>query len=338
MNRRSWLAMFGLALAMQVMVGCGPTTFVVGLAPGDKTLTQTVVEPSAARTRDRVAMVDVSGLIVNARQDGLLTQGENPVSAFREKLDKAAKDDSVKALILRVNSPGGAVTASDIMYRELLKFKEETGKPVVVLMMDVAASGGYYLACAGDVIVAYPTTVTGSIGVIIQTVSFYDALTSIGIRPEAITSGDNKDTGSPLSPMSDANRAVLQGLVDEFYVSFVDVVRESRPGLKDEHVAEATDGRVVSGLRALEIGLVDRVGDLDEAYDTALTLAGIEDASLVLYHRPLDYVASPYAAAPGMTGGANGGSGTQVNLLQLNLGGDLGGLNVPAGFYYLWRP
>lgn len=323
-----------------MLVGCGPTTFVVGLSPGDMKLEKTVVEEAEGRTRDEVAIVDVTGLIVNASQDGLFSKGENPVSAFREKLDKAADDKDVKAVILRINSPGGGVTASEIMHRELVDFREETGKPVVVLMMDVAASGGYYLACGGDAIVAYPSTVTGSIGVIIQTVNFHQALTSIGIVPEAITSGPNKAVGSPLSPMSDEQRAILQGLVDEFYGSFVTVVREARPGLTDEAAARATDGRVVSGIQAQELGLVDHVGDLDDAFALAKSMASIEDADLVLYHRPLDYVASPYASTNIGGGGAGTdiNAGVQMNLLQLNVDGSMGGLNMPPGFYYLWRP
>ncbi|MEM1355575.1 MAG: signal peptide peptidase SppA [Planctomycetota bacterium] len=329
-----------LLLVGVLAMGCGPTTFVVGLSPGDMTLKKTVVEEAQGRTRNEVAMVDVTGMIMNARQDGLLSQGENPVSTFSEKLDKAAEDNDVKAVILRINSPGGGVTASEIMYRELVDFRAQTGKPVVVLMMDVAASGGYFLACAGDAIVAYPSTVTGSIGVIIQTVNFHKALTSIGIEPEAITSGPNKAVGSPLEPMSDGQRAILQGLVDEFYAGFVQVVRESRPGLTDEAAERATDGRVVSGAQAYELGLVDQLGGLDHAFEMAKSLASIDDADLVLYHRPLEYVASPYASSPvpGLGGGGHINAGTQVNLLQLNMDGSMGGLNIPPGFYYLWRP
>ena len=121
---------------------------------------------------NKIAIIDVSGMIINARNSGLFGDGDNPVSLFKERLDAAADDRHVKAVILRINSPGGAVTASDIMYKELLNFREHTGKPVVVCMMDVAASGAYYLSMAADYVYAHPTTVTGSIGVIM---SLYDA-------------------------------------------------------------------------------------------------------------------------------------------------------------------
>ncbi len=325
-----WLLLLSVCLFAP---GCGPTTFVVGISPGDREMTATVVDkPQDRRTKDRVAIIDVSGMILNAKTPGLLTEGENPVSRFREALDRAAEDKYVRAVILRLNTPGGAVTASDAMYRDVLSFKQETGKPVVVQMMDVAASGGYYLACAGDHIVAYPSTVTASIGVIIQTVSLQPALSSIGIQTEAITSGPNKDAGSPLSEMTDSHRATLKAMVDEFYAGFTSVVREARPTINDKDFADVTDGRIVSGERAMEVGLVDSLGDLDDAFTKAKQLAGIKDAALIRYHRPLEYVATPYASAQTPAAGS-----TQVNLLQLNLGGELGTLTQP-GFYYVWLP
>lgn len=318
-----------------VLVGCGPTTFVVGLSPGNQELVSTVIEEADGRTRDRVAVIDVSGMIMNGRTPGLLQQGENPVSRFREELDEARDDKHIKAVVLRLNTPGGAVTATDMMYRDLQLFKEQTGKPVVVLMMDVAASGGYYLSCAGDHVIAYPTTVTASIGVIIQTMSLQPALARIGIETDAITSGPNKDAGSPLSAPNENHRAVFQQVVDEMYASFTDVVRQARPDISKEDFAEVTDGRIVTGKRAHEVGLIDQLGDLDDAFAKAKSLAGISDASMIRYHRVLEYVGSPYAAVPGRSEASAGGA--QVNLFQLNLGGGLGAMAEP-GFYYVWLP
>ena len=330
-QRICWLSTFFVALSL---VGCGPTTFVVGLSPGDQRMVTSVVEPAKSRTRDRVAVIDVTGMILNARIPGLLSEGENPVSVLHEQLNKAAKDKHCKAVVLRLNTPGGAVAASDMMYRDVLDFKEATGKPVVVVMMDVAASGGYYLACAGDYIVAYPSTVTASIGVIFQTVSLKPALSSIGIQTEAITSGPNKDAGSPLSELTDGHRAVYQEMVDTFYADFMGIVRTARPGISDEHFKEVTDGRVVTGRRALEVGLVDGLGDLDDGFAKAKSLAGLDDASLVRYHRPLSYVGSPYASSGERQPQA---SSTQVNLLQLNVDGSFGE-SASGCFYYVWLP
>ena len=328
------LRSLGLLLLTLSVTACGPTTFVVDVSPGDQKMVLSVVEPAEGRTQNRVAMLDVTGMILNANRPGLLSEGENPVSRFREALDHAAEDDDVKAVIVRLNTPGGAVTASDAMYRDLLSFKAETGKPVVILMMDVAASGGYYVACAGDHIVAYPSTVTASIGVIIQTISLQPALSSIGIQTEAITSGPNKDVGSPLSRMTDSHRAVLRSIVDEFYANFTKIVREARPTISAKHFAEVTDGRIVSGQRAYAVGLVDSLGDMDDAFAKAKSLAGIDDASLVRYRRPLEYVGSPYARGGEV---ASSTAPPQVNLLQLNLDGTSAGLSSP-GFYYVWMP
>jgi protease-4 len=330
-KRLCWLSLLFVSLPL---VGCGPTTFVVGVSPGDQRMVTTVVEPAASRTRDRVAVIDVTGMILNARIPGLLSEGENPVSVFHEELNKAAKDKHCKAVVLRLNTPGGAVAASDMMYRDVIEFKEATGKPVVVVMMDVAASGGYYLACAGDHIVAYPSTVTASIGVIFQTISLQPALSSIGIQTEAITSGPNKDAGSPLSELTDGHREVYQEMVDTFYADFTGIVRSARPKMTDEHFKEVTDGRVVTGRRAFEVGLVDELGDLGDGFAKAKALAGLKDASLVRYHRPLSYVASPYASGGDRQPQS---SATQVNLLQLNVDGSFGE-SASGCFYYVWLP
>lgn len=319
------------------LVGCGPLTVVVGLSPGDQRLDQTVVEPADRWFSPRVAIVDVSGMIHGGAKQKILGRGENPVSMLHEKLEKAHRDNRVKAVILRLNTPGGTVTASDAMYRTVHRFKRQSQKPVVALMMDVAASGGYYLACSADKVVAYPTSVTGSIGVIMQTISLKPALTRLGIQAEAFTTGPNKDAGSPLSLMTDEHRTVFQSLVDDFYRRFLDVVRRARPSIPADRFDQVTDGRILTGQEAAGVGLVDQTGDLYDAFDLAKQLAGTPDADLVLYHRPLDYVASPYATMPGHPiSSQDGPVGHQINLFQLNLPDTL--VQAPVEFYYLWQP
>ena len=312
---------------------CGPLMFAVGVTPGDQRLRTTTVERCGRALADRVALIDVSGMIYNARRPALLRAGENPVGLLHEKLEMARRDGRVKAVILRLNTPGGTVTASDAMYRQVARFRERTGKPVVALMMDVAASGGYYLACASDRMVAYPTSITGSIGVLMQTISVKPALSSLGVQTDAITTGPNKDAGSPLSTLTPAQRRVLQALVDDFYARFIAVVRRARPEIDEARFAELTDGRVLSGEQAAQAGLVDAVGDLYDAVATARDLAGVGEADLVMYHRPLGYVGSPYAST-GVAEPAAAGRMTQINLAQLNLDTSL--VDAPVGFYYLW--
>jgi protease-4 len=309
--------------------GCTRMRFVVEAVPAEDELTETEVfrDVGARKSGAKFVLVDVNGLIIDQERPGLLRRGENPVSRFTESLRKAADDSRVRGLIVRINSPGGGVTATDVMYRELVRFKETTDRPVVVLMADVAASGGYYLACGGDEIVAHPTSITGSIGVIVQTFNFSEGMRKIGIEADAITSGPNKSMGSPFEPMPPEHRALLQGLVDEFYESFVALVVERRPQLASADMKWIMDGRVITGRRAAEVGAVDCVGGLDIAYERVKARAGVVQARLVKYHRPIEYVGSAYSAAPA--------AGTQFNLLQLNLAGlDL----EQPGFYYLWDP
>lgn len=322
--------LLGLALA-----GCTPQQIVIDLAPTSDRLDQTVVVSDGQWFgANRVALIDVSGLIVNSGQPRLIGAGPHPVSLLHEQLEAAANDRSVKAIILRLNTPGGTVTASDAMYREVQRFKQRTDKPVIALMMDTATSGGYYVACAADRIVTYPTSVTGSIGVIVQTFSFKHAMTRLGIQSDAITSGENKDAGSYFSTLTPEHREILQGLVDDYFDRFVDVVRTHRPGIAEEDFDKVTDGRVVSGERAVALGLADRTGDVYDAFEEAKTMANIERADLVRYHRPRSAVGSPYARAPQPQSSS---TATQVNLLQLNID-HLPGLDGPAGIYYLWRP
>ena len=323
------------AFALLLMTGCSGVRLVIDAVPSTDELTETIVMDDKAGGKlgeDKVAQIDLTGLIADAPRFGVLVPGENPVSRFIEALLKAEEDKSVKAVVVRINSPGGTVTASDVLFRAVKDFRERSGKPVVMAMSDVAASGGYYVACAGDEIIAHPTTVTGSIGVIIQTINFSEGMRRIGIRADAITSGPNKAMGSPFEPMPPEHRELLQGLVNEFYGNFVSVVKEHRPQLKAEEIELITDGRVVTGRHALDLGLVDRLGGLREAFEAAKTRANIKNARMVKYHRQLEYVGSPYAHAPTPTPAA----ASQINLVQLNLTGSL--MGESAGFYYLWDP
>lgn len=320
------LVLFGL---MSYLSGCGGMRLIIDVVPAVDGLTETVVlEDPGAESSDKIALIQITGMIADADRPGLLRKGENPVSRLVESLRKAAKDSKIKAIVLRINSPGGTVTASDVVYREIQHFKRTTKKPVVVLMSDLATSGGYYIACAGDEIIAHPTTITGSIGVIIQTFNFSEGMRRIGIKADAITSGPNKAAGSPFEPMPPEHRALLQGLVDEFYDNFVAIVTESRPNLSPADLEWITDGRVVTGRRAAEVGLIDSTGDLRDAFEAAKRRAGLTAAKLVKYHRPLEYVGSAYARSPA--------ANPQINLLQLNL--NAGPLLEQSGFYYLWDP
>jgi protease IV len=277
--------------------------------------------------RNKVAIIDVDGMIMNAKSSTVLFgAGENPVSSFRERLDAAADDKHVKAVVLRINSPGGAVTASDIMYQEIVRFREKTGKPVIACMMDVAASGAYYLAMGCDRIYAHPTTVTGSIGVIMSLYNATGLFMKLGVTSDPIKSGLNKDIGNPARPMTKEEREILQGLVDTFYNQFVQVVVRGRH-LPEERVRALADGRIYSGIDAKNLGLVDEIGYLEDAIHAAKAAAGVKDSAIVAYDPGQGYRGSIYAGVPKIPS-------------QINVKLDVPGLGNPMGaaFMYLWEP
>lgn len=332
--RRLIWAIFGLFVAVGTP-GCLPNRVVIDLTPADTELVETEVlaDPGAARSGPKVALLDVSGLISMTPMSGLFVGRSNAVDSLVAGLSKAENDPNVRAVLLRVNSPGGSVAASETMYAEISRFREKSGKPVVVTMGEVAASGGYYISLAADRIYAQPTTITGSIGVIVQTINFSRGLERIGIEARAVTSGPNKDIANPLVPQREAHFAIIQEQVDEFYAAFRELVVVRRPGLDAGDLDWATDGRVVTGRIARDRGLVDGLGGVRDAFTEARTLAGLERARLVKYHTVGAEPRSAYATASARE--PTGDPGTQINLLQLNLPEAL----LPsAGFYYLWAP
>jgi protease IV len=326
-------AVMAVALVLTLLGGCGNRTLRIDLVPTESRLTPTVVSDADAGwfCCDKVAIVNVSGLISDGKKTGILSTGPNPVSDFRETLDAIARDSSVKAVVLRINSPGGTVTASDIMYKDLKQFREQTHKPVVVMMMDVCASGGYYLSCGADYRMAYPTTITGSIGVIIQTLNFSGTLDKLGISAKAITSRENKDMGSPFRPMTANDEKLLKGLVDEFYAGFLDVVKAAPNHVKPEDWSVLTDGRVVTGKEAVKVGLIDELGTLDGAIAKAKGMAGIGHATVITYSHGDEAKGSAYAnAQPGAAGG------TEINMININLPSDTFVPSLHPQFLYLW--
>jgi len=316
------------ALLLALTAGCMPGGLLIQAVSTDRALDETVIYRETAFAGDKVAVVDVAGVLLNAHEPELFAEGEHPVSLLLEQLDKARRDSSVRGVVLRINSPGGTVTASELMHEEVVRFREQSGKPVVAALMDVAASGGYYVACACDEIVAQRSTVTGSIGVLLQTFDLTGTMAKLGVRADAITSGRNKGAGSPFAKMSPEQRAVFQAMVDEMYDQFVAVVAEGRPELSEERVRALADGRVYTAAQALELGLIDRIGTIRDAVALVKQRAGAERVCLVRYHRPLGYAANYHATAPQRPG--------DVNLVKLDVP-SLWRWTTPR-FLYLWAP
>jgi protease IV len=238
---------------------------------------------------DKIVVITVEGVIMES-QGSLFSAGSNPVELVHDSLEHARNDSSVKAVILEVNSPGGGITASDLIHHEIVEFRKQSKIPVVVYMKDLAASGGYYISAPCDVIVANRTTLTGSIGVIMQGFNLHGTLTEIlKGRDATIKAGNNKDMGSmfadPDSAGAKESRRLLQVLVDEMHAQFKAVVKEGRgSNLKADWEAHC-DGRILTAKQALELGFIDKIGYFDTAVAEAKRLSGATDPTIVEYGR-----------------------------------------------------
>jgi len=237
-----------------------------------------------SKAKEKILILDVSGIIGSSLRPGVLQREGDILSQVYYRLEKASEDKMVKGVILRLDTPGGEVTASDILYNEIIKFKERTGIPVVALTMGLAASGGYYIASACDYIIAHPSTITGSIGVISIFPNLQELFTKIGIKVNVIKSGKMKDSGSTFRELTEEEKAVFQGIVDEFYNKFLDVVYERRKNyLSLEELKKIADGRVYTAQQAYNLKLIDEIGYFDSALKKILSSASLKDAKVIAY-------------------------------------------------------
>jgi protease-4 len=292
---------------------------------GEDKLQEVVLVPGPAR--DKVLMIDIDGMISAALETGIFAREKSVVARVFERLERAAADPLVKAVILRIDTPGGEVTASDIVYHEVLRFKERTGLPVVGLMMSVAASGGYYIASACDVIVAHPSTLTGSIGVISIFPSVESLMAKVGVKVAVIKSGPVKDSGSPFRDMTEDEKAIFQKIIDEYYEGFLAVVTRGRQGkVQAAELRTIADGRVYTAPQALKLGLIDAVGYFEDAFARARDLAHLKSARLVSYTYFPKTKTNIYAGQLGDV------SPLDAKVLEAMLGA------LKTGFYYLWLP
>jgi len=235
----------------------------------------------AVGTGPAVGIVRVQGLILSGEPTGPFPDGNTYSKVVIEQLRRARSNPDVKAILLRINSPGGSVVGSDEIYQVL---RDEIDKPVVVSMGELAASGGYYIAAGADKIVANPATLTGSIGVILTVTNVEDLLNKVGVEVTVIKRGELKDELSPFREMTPEERALWQRIIDEAYDQFIDAVAEGR-GMPREKVLELADGRVYTGRQALELGLIDALGNLSDAIELAAELGGIEGEPRIIEYR-----------------------------------------------------
>ncbi|MEP9411834.1 MAG: signal peptide peptidase SppA [Candidatus Brocadia sp.] len=315
-----------LIFCLHLSSGCSFIT--ISLVPSIEPLRETTVSGSG---KDKILIIDISGIISEERKHGLAGLSDEPdmVARIKEELKTAARDKHIKVVILRINSPGGTVTASDVIYHEIEQFKKKTDIKVIACIMDLGASGGYYVAVSADKIIAHPTTVTGSIGVIMLNLSVEGLLQKIGVKDTSVKTGEYKDMGSPLKAMTDEERKIFQGIMDTMYERFLTVIAENRKKLTLENLRTLADGRIYTAQQALEYGLIDQIGYLDEAILLAKEVTGLEKARVVIYHRPGTYKNNIYSQLSGS------GFGT-INLLNIDLKTFVHS-GTPS-FMYLWAP
>ena len=321
---RSALFAFLLLLLLLPLAACAPKVSLFGGA--GEPLHEVTLEGREGSGEGKVLLIDVRGMISDAPQKGLFSSRPSVVQDVVSRLRLAEDDDAVKAVLLKVDSPGGTSTASDMLYHELTEFKRRTGKKLVVAMMSLATSGGYYVSLPADWILAHPTTLTGSVGVVFLRPKVDGLMDTLGIRVRVSKSGRNKDMGSPFRPETVEETALLDQWVAGLGKDFVDLV-DARRHLTPEARETVATARVLPAREALRLGLVDEVGYLDQAVDKARALAGLpDDARLVAYRRveqPDDNIYNTAASA----------APEQLRLIRLE---PL--LPTAPGLYYLWLP
>ena len=319
-----------LVLSLWVLSGC--TGINVSLLPATKPLEEKVLE---GKGTPKILLLDLDGVISFKEETDKLQLSARPskVAFFREALRKAEADSDIAGVIVRINSPGGTVAASDTIYHEIMSFKQRRKIPVNAYIMELCASGGYYVASASDRIIASPTAVTGSIGVIVMKFNIEGLLSKIGVSEETYKSGPKKDFWSPFRPSTEEEKKMLQDIVDKLYTRFVEVVYANRQKLLTEREVKAlADGRILTASGALEARLIDQVSYLDETIDAMKKALNIKQARVITYIRPKTFksnIYSEYSEMPLL-------GSPVINLISINAEE----LSLFSGvqFMYLWNP
>ncbi len=282
------------------------------------------------KAKEKILLISIRGMISDAPKKEFLRPRPSMVQEVMSQLQLAEKDKNIRAILLKVNSPGGTATASDILYKEISAFKNRTKAKVTVVMMDVAASGGYYLSLPADHIIAHPTTITGSVGAIFIYLKFNGLMDKIGLKVEVSKSGKNKDMGSPFRETTSEERELLQELTDTIGKRFLNLVAKHRK-LESNVIDTVATARVFTAKEALDLGLIDEIGYLTDGIRKAKTLAGLpDDAKVIVYRRSKFPDDNLYNTAT-----------TQSGIYRFPIV-DIGLLDALSdhrvGIYYLWAP
>ena len=277
--------------------------------------------------KDKILLIPVTGLISDMPKKGVLRTSPSLVEQIVLQLNKAEKDKQIKAVLLKINSPGGTITASDLLYHEIMSFKEKTGAKIIISMMDIAASGAYYMSLPADKIMAHPTSVTGSVGVIFLQPRVTGLMDKLGLGVDVKKFGKNKDMGSPFRESSEEEQKLLQKAVNDFGERFIRLVQKHRK-LDQRALTEIASARIFLADDALKLGLVDNIGYLSDAVKESKKLANVSDDARVIVYRRAEFPEDNYYNVAGVASEDVAISAINIDLLEP--------FSLKAGFYYLW--
>lgn len=278
----------------------------------------------------KVLVIHIRGTISDAPRRRLVSTRPSMVQEIVSQLRKAEKDSEIRAVLLKINSPGGSATASDILYNEIVAFKQKTRAKVVAAMMDVAASGGYYISLPADYILAHPTSITGSVGVLFIRPDVAGLMKKIGVDVEVSKTGKNKDMGSAFRQATAEEKQIIQNMIDRLGQRFLDRIVEHRR-IDSQRLKEISTARIFLATDAVELGMIDRVGYINEAVSMAKQLAELPDnAKVVVYRRTEFPDDNLYNTSTSQY------EGRGLSIVSLGLPASL--TAYQAGFYFLWQP
>ena len=276
----------------------------------------------------KVLIIPIEGIISNHADFSLVAEHPGMLESIISQLKVAAEDDRIKAVLLKVDSPGGLTTASDILYNEINKFKNKTGKKVVVSMMDVAASGAYMISLPADMITAHPTSITGSVGVVFMRPQISGLMEKIGMKVDVTKSGKNKDMGSPFrQPLPDED-ALFQHVIDQLNSQFQNLIKKHRK-ITPESMKKIATAQIFLASDAQKLGLIDKVCYLEEALDECKSLAKLsQNARIIIYRRKFYPNDNIYNTSLSQYKGSN------VSLIDFGVLKNIGA--IKSGFYCIW--
>ncbi len=313
-----------IALAF-LLTGCAIS---IPLLPRPEPLREQVIEGKGPA---KILLMDITGFISERDKESGLLGSSSPsmMSQVRETLQKAENDTDIIGVIIRINSPGGTITASDIIHHDIVRFKDRKKVPVYACIMSIGTSGGYYIAAAADNITAHPTSITGSLAVMMMTMNIEGLMNKIGVSELTIKSGEKKDLLSPFRPATPEEKQIVQTIINQFHKKFVDTIL-ARPGntLSRKDIELLADGRIYSSEQAFTAKLIDRVGYLDDVIAEMKKKVGVTDAKVITYYHPGSYKGTIYSNS----------AAESTRAMGIFSGGNSFDWLGETQFLYLWRP